>query len=75
MHTELYTDCVQNPPASANQEKALKLRIAARLLGEGDIVGGGGDHSASRRTSLRSATLRRTERVTKNVNLPLNHGQ
>jgi hypothetical protein len=68
MHIKLNNACVQNPPPSANQERALKMSIAARLLGEGDIVDGGGNHSASRRTSLRSATLRRTERVTRNVN-------
>ncbi len=72
---EMNTDCLQNSSASANQKRALKMDNRVCLESEGSVVGGGGDQSASRRTSLRSAALRRDKPTARNLNLPLNHGQ
>jgi hypothetical protein len=72
---EMNTDRLHNSSVSANQKRALKKDNRVCLESEGSVVGGGGDQSASRRTSLRSAALRREELTARNLYLLLNHGQ
>jgi len=72
---EMNTDWVESSPACPNQGKGFEEEPQGPLVGEAGVDGGGGSHNASRRTSLRSAALRRKEGLVGKPVLLLNHGQ